>query len=157
MSSFTLQEKLPWAEEVLVSKGELEERRSHVLELEQQVAELTMQTEYQLRLKDLHVQVIGATAVHLCVLHLMVRIAASAVDDTEARLSTAQSTGNCTCLHSNCPRKPLTLTLTVYSYSSYTSGSILPVHWSKGWKEEAGQHGLQLANLEGLSFHFVWC
>ncbi len=40
------QEKLPWAEEVLVSKAELD----------QQVAELTMQTEYQLRLKDLHVQ-----------------------------------------------------------------------------------------------------
>jgi len=33
-----------------------------VLELEQQVAELTMQTEYQLRLKDLHVQVIEAIA-----------------------------------------------------------------------------------------------
>jgi hypothetical protein len=42
---------------VLVSKAELEERRTHVSELEQQVAELTMQTEYQLRLKDLHVQV----------------------------------------------------------------------------------------------------
>lgn len=40
-----------------MSKAELEERRSHVAELEQQVAELTMQTEYQLRLKDLHVQV----------------------------------------------------------------------------------------------------
>jgi hypothetical protein len=52
-----LQEKLPWSEEVLVSKSELEERRAHVAELEQQVAELTMQTEYQLRLKDLHVQV----------------------------------------------------------------------------------------------------
>jgi hypothetical protein len=51
------QEKLPWSEEVLVSKAELEERRTHVSELEQQVAELTMQTEYQLRLKDLHVQV----------------------------------------------------------------------------------------------------
>lgn len=51
------QEKLPWSAEVLVSKAELEERRTHVSELEQQVAELTMQTEYQLRLKDLHVQV----------------------------------------------------------------------------------------------------
>lgn len=40
-----------------MSKSELEERRSHVAELEQQVAELTMQTEYQLRLKDMHVQV----------------------------------------------------------------------------------------------------
>jgi hypothetical protein len=52
-----LQEKLPWSEEVLVSKSELEERRNHVAELEQQVAELTMQTEYQLRLKELHLQV----------------------------------------------------------------------------------------------------
>lgn len=42
---------------MLVSKAELEERRTHVSELEQQVAELTMQTEYQLRLKDLHVKV----------------------------------------------------------------------------------------------------
>ncbi|KAI8472173.1 MAG: hypothetical protein J3K34DRAFT_519934 [Monoraphidium minutum] len=50
------QEKLPWAEEVLVSKAELDERRARVTELEQQVAELTMQTEYQLRLKDLHLQ-----------------------------------------------------------------------------------------------------
>lgn len=55
--ALTVQEKLPWSEEVLVSKSELEERRTHVAELEQQVAELTMQTEYQLRLKDLHVQV----------------------------------------------------------------------------------------------------
>lgn len=71
-----VQEKLPWSEEVLISKAELEERRSHVAELEQQVAELTMQTEYQLRLKDLHVQVgevhcaaamlPGLTGVDLC-------------------------------------------------------------------------------------------
>eukprot|EP00882_Tetradesmus_deserticola_P018288 GHRQ01019645.1.p2 GENE.GHRQ01019645.1~~GHRQ01019645.1.p2 ORF type:complete len:107 (+),score=41.11 GHRQ01019645.1:535-855(+) len=52
-----LQEKLAWSEEVLVSKSELEERRNHLAELEQQVAELTMQTEYQLRLKELHLQV----------------------------------------------------------------------------------------------------
>ncbi|WIA18306.1 hypothetical protein OEZ85_009771 [Tetradesmus obliquus] len=55
-SSRQQQEKLPWSEEVLVSKSELEERRNHVAELEQQVAELTMQTEYQLRLKELHLQ-----------------------------------------------------------------------------------------------------
>jgi len=61
-----LQEKLPWSEEVLVSKAELEERRTHVAELEQQVAELTMQTEYQLRLKDLHVQVSSADSWHAC-------------------------------------------------------------------------------------------
>jgi len=60
-----LQEKLPWSEEVLVSKSELEERRNHVAELEQQVAELTMQTEYQLRLKELHLQVRqGGAALH---------------------------------------------------------------------------------------------
>ncbi|GBF89931.1 cilia- and flagella-associated protein [Raphidocelis subcapitata] len=47
-------ERLPWAEEVLVSKAELDERRARVSELEQQVSELTMSTEYQLRLKDLH-------------------------------------------------------------------------------------------------------
>ncbi len=37
--------------------SELDEKRSRMTELEQQVAELTMQTEYQLRLKDLHLQV----------------------------------------------------------------------------------------------------
>ena len=52
-----LQEKLPWLEEVLVSKSELEERKSRTAELEQAVAELTMQMEYQIRLKELHVQV----------------------------------------------------------------------------------------------------
>lgn len=44
-----------------------------MLELEQQVAELTMQTEYQLRLKDLHVQVIEAIADELWALVLMLR------------------------------------------------------------------------------------
>jgi hypothetical protein len=44
-------------EEVLVSKSELEERKSRTAELEQAVAELTMQMEYQIRLKELHVQV----------------------------------------------------------------------------------------------------
>jgi hypothetical protein len=33
----TAQERLPWAEEVLVSKAELDERRARVAELEQQV------------------------------------------------------------------------------------------------------------------------
>jgi hypothetical protein len=63
------QERLPWLEEVLVGKAELEERKSRTNELEQAVAELTMQTEYQLRLKDLHVQVGGAGGwggCHLC-------------------------------------------------------------------------------------------
>lgn len=51
-----LQEKVPFAEEILVTKVELEEKSSRISELEQQVTELTMQTEYQLRLKDLHLQ-----------------------------------------------------------------------------------------------------
>lgn len=50
------QERVPYAEEVLITKSELEEKKARMSELEQQVAELTMQTEYQLRLKDLHLQ-----------------------------------------------------------------------------------------------------
>lgn len=50
------QEKTPWAEEVLITKSELEEKKQRMSELELQVNELTMQTEYQLRLKDLHMQ-----------------------------------------------------------------------------------------------------
>lgn len=46
-----------------MAKSELEEKRSRMNDLEQQVAELTMQTEYQLRLKDLHVQV---SCWHVC-------------------------------------------------------------------------------------------
>lgn len=34
----------------------MDEKKSRMADLEQQVAELTMQTEYQLRLKDLHLQ-----------------------------------------------------------------------------------------------------
>lgn len=51
-----VQEKTPWAEEVLITKSELEEKKQRMSELELQVNELTMQTEYQLRLKDLHMQ-----------------------------------------------------------------------------------------------------
>ncbi len=47
---------MDWAPEVLVTRSELDEKRTRMAELEQQVAELTMQTEYQLRLKDLHLQ-----------------------------------------------------------------------------------------------------
>ena len=43
-----------FAEEVLVTKSDLEEKRTRMQELETQVNELTMQTEYQLRLKDLN-------------------------------------------------------------------------------------------------------
>ncbi|GMH45741.1 hypothetical protein BSKO_13704 [Bryopsis sp. KO-2023] len=50
------QEKTPWAEEVLITKSELEEKKQRMSDLELQVNELTMQTEYQLRLKDLHMQ-----------------------------------------------------------------------------------------------------
>ncbi|GLC59167.1 hypothetical protein PLESTB_001455600 [Pleodorina starrii] len=50
------QERLEYSVEVLVTRSELDEKRSRMAELEQQVAELTMQTEYQLRLKDLHLQ-----------------------------------------------------------------------------------------------------
>jgi uncharacterized protein YceH (UPF0502 family) len=38
------------------ARSELDEKKARMAELEQQVAELTMQTEYQLRLKDLHLQ-----------------------------------------------------------------------------------------------------
>eukprot|EP00198_Chlamydomonas_reinhardtii_P011942 XP_001701279.1 flagellar associated protein [Chlamydomonas reinhardtii] len=55
-SVFVWEEKLEYAVEVLVTRSELDEKRSRMSELEQQVAELTMQTEYQLRLKDLHLQ-----------------------------------------------------------------------------------------------------
>ena len=37
-----------------MTRSELDEKKARMAELEQQVAELTMQTEYQLRLKDLH-------------------------------------------------------------------------------------------------------
>ncbi|KAG1658747.1 hypothetical protein FOA52_000860 [Chlamydomonas sp. UWO 241] len=49
-------ERLEWSAEVLVTRSELDEKKVRMSELEQQVAELTMQTEYQLRLKDLHLQ-----------------------------------------------------------------------------------------------------
>ena len=39
-----------------MTRSDLDEKRNRMAELEQQVAELTMQTEYQLRLKDLHLQ-----------------------------------------------------------------------------------------------------
>lgn len=48
---------MDYAVEVLVTRTELDEKRTRMSELEQQVAELTMQNEYQLRLKDLHLQV----------------------------------------------------------------------------------------------------
>lgn len=45
---------MPFAEEVLVTKADMEEKRGRMQELEMQVAELTLQSEYQLRLKDLN-------------------------------------------------------------------------------------------------------
>mmetsp|Transcript_22834 Transcript_22834/g.63112 ORF Transcript_22834/g.63112 Transcript_22834/m.63112 type:complete len:1547 (+) Transcript_22834:150-4790(+) len=50
------QERVEYSAEVLVTRSDLDEKRNRMAELEQQVAELTMQTEYQLRLKDLHLQ-----------------------------------------------------------------------------------------------------
>ncbi|CAG9461063.1 unnamed protein product [Pedinophyceae sp. YPF-701] len=47
---------LPWAEEVLVTKSELEERRHMMLELENKVNENYMQYEYQIRMKDMAMQ-----------------------------------------------------------------------------------------------------
>ncbi|KAL4457327.1 hypothetical protein ABPG75_012192 [Micractinium tetrahymenae] len=46
-------EVLPFAEEVLVGRGDINERRERMAELEAQVAEVTAQNEYQLKLKDL--------------------------------------------------------------------------------------------------------
>eukprot|EP00210_Caulerpa_lentillifera_P006405 g6119.t1 len=50
------QSTLPWAEEVLVTKSELDEKKHKMMEMETKVNELTMQTEYQLRMKDLTLQ-----------------------------------------------------------------------------------------------------
>lgn len=45
---------IPFADEVLVTKSDLEERNQHLQDLEAKVNELQMQNEYQLRLKDLN-------------------------------------------------------------------------------------------------------
>merc|ERR1712048_646348 len=42
-----------WAEEVLVSRGDLEEKNREIIELKTRVDELKMENEYQLRLKDM--------------------------------------------------------------------------------------------------------
>ena len=47
-------ETLAFAEEVLVTKSDLEEKTQNMSELRTKVEELTMQNEYQLRLKDLN-------------------------------------------------------------------------------------------------------
>eukprot|EP00736_Rhodelphis_marinus_P001057 Rmarinus@m.11291 len=47
-------EMLPFAEEILVTKYDLEEKTAYMAELKTKVDELTMQNEYQLRLKDLN-------------------------------------------------------------------------------------------------------
>lgn len=46
-------ETLPYAEEILVTKSDLEEKTAMMNDLKQKVEELTLQNEYQLRLKDL--------------------------------------------------------------------------------------------------------
>jgi len=43
-----------FAEEILVTKSDLEEKTQNMSDLRTQVEELTMQNEYQLRLKDLN-------------------------------------------------------------------------------------------------------
>ncbi len=55
-SCLPVQERVEYSAEVLITRSDLDEKRNRMAELEQQVAELTMQTEYQLRLKDLHLQ-----------------------------------------------------------------------------------------------------
>eukprot|EP00965_Chrysotila_dentata_P055400 1838140-Pleurochrysis_carterae.AAC.4 len=47
-------ETVNFAEEILVTKSDLEEKTQSMAELKQKVEELTMQNEYQLRLKDLN-------------------------------------------------------------------------------------------------------
>lgn len=47
-------EATSYAEEILVTKSDLEEKTQSMAELKQKVEELTMQNEYQLRLKDLN-------------------------------------------------------------------------------------------------------
>eukprot|EP00967_Tisochrysis_lutea_P077403 scaffold105095_cov27-Tisochrysis_lutea.AAC.1 len=47
-------EAITYAEEILVTKSDLEEKTQSMAELKQKVEELTMQNEYQLRLKDLN-------------------------------------------------------------------------------------------------------
>merc|ERR1719174_1560463 len=42
-----------WAEEVLVSRSDLEEKNREIIELKTRVEELKMENEYQLRLKDM--------------------------------------------------------------------------------------------------------
>jgi chromosome segregation ATPase len=48
--------QMPWAEEVLVTKSDLEEKQQSMVELQAKVDELTLQNEYQLRLKDMNYQ-----------------------------------------------------------------------------------------------------
>ncbi|KAH7276822.1 hypothetical protein KP509_39G023300 [Ceratopteris richardii] len=46
-------EAFGWAEEVLITKTDLEEMRAHMQELEEKVSELKTDNEYQMRLKDI--------------------------------------------------------------------------------------------------------
>ena len=54
LSSFAFNINLRRYSTVLVTKSDLEEKRGRMSELELQVNELTLQNEYQLRLKDLN-------------------------------------------------------------------------------------------------------
>ena len=57
-SNFNKREKdsIIFSEEVLVTKSDLEDKKQRMSELETQVNELTMQIEYQLRLKELNLK-----------------------------------------------------------------------------------------------------
>ena len=45
--------RMPWSEEILVTKSDLEENTAILAELQSKVEELTLHNEYQLRLKDM--------------------------------------------------------------------------------------------------------
>ena len=46
--------ELGWAEEILITKSDLEEKNANMSELKTRVDELKMENEYQLRLKDMN-------------------------------------------------------------------------------------------------------
>ena len=45
--------QLQWAEDILVTKSNLEQKNSYMQELESKVADMQLQNEYQIRLKDM--------------------------------------------------------------------------------------------------------
>ncbi len=55
---------LPWAEEVLVTKSDLEAKLNTIVELKGKVEELVLHNEYQSRLREMNYQV--RICAHLC-------------------------------------------------------------------------------------------